>query len=117
MLDKGYRVVGQAGSVHETLECIELMSPDLVVTDVDLPMYNGLIATHRILQRWPRLAIIMVGNYAHIDYHQAALQAGTLDYIDKLDLIHQLPHTMASTAQAVVQGSRPPAPLSRLQAP
>jgi DNA-binding NarL/FixJ family response regulator len=105
MLDADYRVVGEAATAQESLQCIAALLPDIVVADIDLPDCNGLIAMRQVLQSWPDMSILMIGNYPQLDYRRAALRAGTLDYIDKLDLIHALPTALAAVAH------RPATPL------
>lgn len=101
MLDGGYVPVGEAGTVHEALQCIEQVHPEIVLMDIELPDGDGLLVTEYIHQQWPAIqVIVMSGNDAR-EYRQCALNIGASGYVDKLDLFAALPLALADAAKVV----------------
>jgi DNA-binding NarL/FixJ family response regulator len=76
-------VVGEAHSGPELLALIERRSPDLVLTDLQMPGIAGSDCIERIRSQWPEVKIVVLSandNRATID---AALRAGANAYIVK----------------------------------
>ncbi len=113
LLDGGYEVIGEAGTADEAIARIAALAPGIVLTDMDLPDGRGLLLIRRICQAWPGGAIIVVSNNPAIDYREAALEAGASDYVDKLDLIKELPATLAAAVRRAVAPAVPKPELSR----
>jgi PAS domain S-box-containing protein len=86
LLEKlGYRA-DVAGNGVEALEALERQPYDLVLMDVEMPEMDGLEATRRIHQRWPRERrphIVAVTANALEGERELCLQAGMDDYITK----------------------------------
>ncbi len=101
LLGGRYEVVGEAGTAEDGLARITALAPDMVLTDIDLPDRHGLPIIRRICQSWPGIAIIVISNNPALDYRDAALEAGAFAYIDKLELIKELPDALAAAARRV----------------
>ena len=81
----GYRADVAANGV-EALEALERQPYDAVLMDVEMPEMDGLEATRRIHQRWPRERrphIIAVTANAMQGERELCIQAGMDDYIAK----------------------------------
>jgi PAS domain S-box-containing protein len=80
----GYRADVAANGV-EALEALERQPYDVVLMDVEMPEMDGLEATRRIHQRWPkqRPHIVAVTANAMEGERELCLQAGMDDYITK----------------------------------
>jgi PAS domain S-box-containing protein len=81
----GYRADVAANGV-EALEALERQPYDAVLMDVEMPEMDGLEATRRIHQRWPRERrphIIAVTANAMQGERELCIQAGMDDYITK----------------------------------
>lgn len=106
ILDVGYEVVGEAATDESALEQVRRLRPDLVFVDVDLPDRNGLLTTRRIRCGFPTTTVIALSSHQEDEYHQAALDAGAADCIDKLTLVDRLPAAL----KAARAGATPPPP-------
>jgi PAS domain S-box-containing protein len=86
LLEKlGYRADVAANGV-EALEALDRQAYDLALMDVEMPEMDGLEATRRIHQRWPRERrprIVAVTANAMEGERELCLQAGMDDYIAK----------------------------------
>lgn len=85
-----------ASTAREATEAVCTCAPELVLIDVDLPDSNGIILTQRLHQRFPMLPIIVLGNDPDVNYRLAALNAGALAYVDKLEIGRALPSTLSA---------------------
>lgn len=89
--DSGIRVVGAAKDGREALDIAELLKPDVITLDIEMPEMNGLECLRRLLKQGS-YAVIMVsavtteGAKATIE----ALNIGAVDFIAKPDNIFQI---------------------------
>ena len=102
MLQKiGYRADVAANGV-EALEALERQPYDAVLMDVEMPEMDGLEATRRIHQRWPRDRrphIVAVTANAMQGERELCIQAGMDDYITKPIHIDELSGALTRVAR------------------
>ena len=81
-------VVGEASDGEEAIRLAEELQPRVIVMDCAMPGTSGLIATRRILERAPDIAILMLSMHAEETLVRQAMEAGARGYILKsaLDL-------------------------------
>ena len=58
----GFAVVGDAENGQDALEKIDLLEPDLVLTDIRMPYMDGLTLAKRIRQLRPSNKVIIFSN-------------------------------------------------------
>ncbi len=85
MLDRrpGFRVVGQAGSVAESVALAARFEPDLVVMDVRLPDGSGIEACREIRAGRPETRVVMLTSYPDEEAVLSAIIAGASGYLLK----------------------------------
>jgi CheY-like chemotaxis protein/anti-sigma regulatory factor (Ser/Thr protein kinase) len=104
----GYRA-DVAANGAEALEALERQPYDVVLMDVEMPEMDGLEATRRIHQRWPkdrRPHIVAVTANAMQGERELCLQAGMDDYITKPIHIDELTGALRRGSRRAVP-SRP----------
>ena len=86
--DASIVVVGEASDGEEAIRLAEELRPRVIVMDCAMPGTSGLIATRRILERTPDVAILMLSMHAEETLVRQAMEAGARGYILKsaLDL-------------------------------
>ena len=77
---EGYEVI-TAGTAVEGLEALETGSPDLVVLDIRMPGMDGLEAMGRILEKHPKIPVVL--NSAYSSYKDNFLSWAADAYIIK----------------------------------
>ena len=77
------RVVGEAGSLEETITLIAENHPDIVTLDIRLPDASGIEIAKRIRKSWPGLKILMLTGYDFDQYVRASARAGIDGYLLK----------------------------------
>ncbi|WDP92900.1 MAG: response regulator [Desulfobacter sp.] len=78
----GYEVV-TAGNGQQALEVLEKEAPDIVVTDIKMPVMDGLELLKRIKELDGEKEVIIVTGHGDIDSTITALQYGASDFINK----------------------------------
>ena len=79
----GMRLVGTASNGLEALQMIEAEKPDLVLTDIRMPGFDGMELLKRARTINPDMEFIIISGYSHFEYAQTAIRYGVSDYILK----------------------------------
>lgn len=92
----GLKLVGEATSAEQALELSAALLPDLVLMDFALPGMNGLAATLRIKQQPNAPKVIMVTLHTHSALRALTSEAGADGFLQKEDLVVELPRLLAA---------------------
>jgi DNA-binding NarL/FixJ family response regulator len=76
-------VVGEAGTVSETVAQARQLKPDLILLDYGLPDGNGPYAARLILTEQPQIKIVFLTIHDSAAYLVAAIRAGAVGYLVK----------------------------------
>lgn len=79
---------------HQALESLEKTSPDLVITDMQMPNLDGLCLVKKISERWPMLPVVLITGQGSEDIAVEALRAGAASYSPKRHLERDLVQTV-----------------------
>lgn len=79
----GFQVVGDAENGQEALEKIELLEPNVVLTDIRMPYMDGLTLAERIRQKYPSIKIIIFSGFDDFEYAKQAIKLNVIEYILK----------------------------------
>jgi DNA-binding NarL/FixJ family response regulator len=106
-------VVGEADDGAESIQLTEKLRPRVVVMDCALPGMSGLVATRRILEKFPETAILMLSMHSEDTLVRQALDAGARGYILKnavdLELVMAIRRVAKGETVLDPQVSRPAA--------
>jgi len=93
-------VVGECADGESALEQASSLDPHVIMMDVSMPGMNGLEAARKLLERFPRINILILTMHENEEYFFQALRAGALGYVPK-----SAPDTEVLAAiRAVAQG-------------
>jgi two-component system, NarL family, response regulator NreC len=95
-------VVGEAADGRRALELCEKLSPDLVLTDLEMRELNGIETARQIHATHPDIKVIVVSMYGEAQYVREALRAGASGYVLKHDAFTEL----LTAIRAVMSGKR-----------
>jgi len=68
---------------QEALRIIERIKPDAIITDIMMPMKNGIELVKELYKRKEKALVAILSGYDDFEYMQAALSYGVVDYILK----------------------------------
>ncbi|MDD3206508.1 MAG: response regulator [Lachnospiraceae bacterium] len=80
---EGFEIIGEAGNGEEALEFYKMKSPDLVITDINMPYKDGVELAEEIKRIDSDCRIIMVTGYREFEYARRALRVGVEDFLLK----------------------------------
>lgn len=107
----GFTIVGEASNGQEAIELIERLQPHIVITDIVMPLLNGVELTSLIKERYPTIEVIVLSSFSEFHYVRDTFQKGVADYILKPKLeaeqllgilrrtVHKIPTLKAITDQ------------------
>jgi two-component system, response regulator YesN len=78
-----YEVVKEASFALEALEYLDEHTVDIVITDINMPVMDGLTMAQRILAMDPAVQVIVITGYNDFDHAQRAIKIGIVDYLVK----------------------------------
>ncbi len=87
-------VVGEAEDGLDALEKVALLHPRVVLMDVHMPKMDGLAATRRIKERFPRVAVVILTLYNNEQYVVEAVKAGAAGYLLKTSTRDEISSTI-----------------------
>lgn len=80
---EGFEIAGEASHGGEALELIERLRPHIVITDIVMPVMDGLELARAVKNRFPEIKMIVLSSFGEFDYVRSSFQSGAVDYILK----------------------------------
>ena len=99
----GLSLVGTAQNGKDALEMILEKTPDIVLTDIRMPVYNGLELAARSKQLGVEAKFIVISGYDNFSYAQDALKASVSDYLLKPINGQELNSTLSRIGSQIAQ--------------
>jgi DNA-binding NarL/FixJ family response regulator len=82
-LESDLLVVGEAISGNEVLPKVNLLKPDIILMDINLPGCNGIEVTTQIKKAGCVSKVLVLTMYSHDEYFMSAIRAGADGYLLK----------------------------------
>ena len=76
-------VVAEAGEGEAALARISETSPDLVITDITMPGFDGIELARRIARDYPKAKVLALSTHLDRRFVVQMLEAGALGYVNK----------------------------------
>jgi len=87
-------LVGEASDGEEAVKLTDLLKPDVVVMDINMPRMNGIEATSSIVRKHPHLPVIGLSFYLGNGNREAFLKAGACLLLEKGEAFQHLPQAI-----------------------
>ncbi len=78
-----FEVVGEAENGREALDLIEENVPDVVITDITMPLMDGLKLASLLKDNYPTVKTVILTGFDDFKFAQQAIKYGVADYILK----------------------------------
>lgn len=95
----GYEICGEATNGEEAIQFIKESDPDIVITDISMPIMDGIALIEHLNQYFPQIKIIALSGYEDFDYVRKSMKRGAVDYILKHTLEPQVFLEVLNTAK------------------
>jgi len=97
--DYGMKIIGISNDGVDALNLMKKYSPDLVVTDIRMPGFDGIELIKQAKELNPNMDFIIISGYRHFEYAQNAIRYGVSDYLLKPIKKNELDSTLAKMVQ------------------
>ncbi len=79
----GFTVAGSAENGVEALDMVETLEPDLIITDIKMPMINGIQLAARVREIRPATQVVFLSGYDSFEYARSAIDYNVISYLLK----------------------------------
>jgi two-component system response regulator YesN len=79
----GFKVDYTADNGAEALQKIALAKPDVILTDVKMPVMDGIELVSKVKTDYPEIYTVIVSGYQDFEYAREAIKLGVMDYLLK----------------------------------
>lgn len=76
-------LVGQASNGKDGLALAKMVQPDIIITDIKMPIMSGLDMSKEITEKLPNTKIIFLTGYSDFNYAKQALSLKAVEYLLK----------------------------------
>jgi len=101
-LENDIEIVGQAGNGQDALDLTVRLKPDVLLTDIEMPVLTGLDLAAEINERRLATRVIIVTTFARAGFLRRALDSGAAGYLLK----DSPAETLANAVRRVQLGER-----------
>lgn len=84
--ESGFSWMGAAVHGQQALQMMERELPDIVLTDITMPVMDGISFAQKVKERWPQVEIIFLTAHDEFSYAQQAIGLGAKNYLLKMGL-------------------------------
>lgn len=90
LLEPEYHLVGRVYDGRELIRVAEELAPDVIVSDISMPLLNGIEALRQIKRRDPAARVVFLTVHADVSYVAEAFRAGAAGYVLKQSAAEEL---------------------------
>jgi len=99
LLKESYELVGVVHDGRALVSAVETLQPDVIVTDISMPLLNGLDAIRQIKARHPHAKILVLTMHRETQLAAEAFRAGASGYMLKVSPAEELITAIGQVAQ------------------
>lgn len=81
--ENGFQMIAKAENGKQALELYGKLHPDLLITDIQMPVMNGIELIREIRKQNPAQYVLVLSCHESFDYAQQAIRLGVRDYLIK----------------------------------
>ena len=80
---EGFTIVGEATNGKEALDLIEEVRPNIIISDIVMPILDGVDFSKLVQKKYPEIQIVILSSYDKFEYVKDTLLSGAVDYVLK----------------------------------
>jgi DNA-binding NarL/FixJ family response regulator len=84
MLQPTFEVIGTVDNGKALVETARRLHPDVIITDISMPILNGIEAAEQLKQSGSRAKVVFLTVHSDPDFVRACLNVGASGYVVKL---------------------------------
>lgn len=82
----GFRIIGESNNGMDAIGLIDSNHVDIVITDIDMPILNGIELIRNVKSNHPHIKFLVISNYDDFCFVKEAMKLGASDYILKYEI-------------------------------
>ncbi|MDE3248823.1 MAG: response regulator transcription factor [Bacteroidota bacterium] len=98
-LDSRFTVVADCGDADKAVELASDKRPDVILMDINTPVFAGLEATQKIRKQQPGSQVISISSYSQPLYVKKMMQMGAMGYVTKNSSREEMLHAIMEVSQ------------------
>lgn len=92
--EEGFEIVGEVSNGKEAIEWLRTKKLDLLITDMRMPIMDGLELAHFCYEEFPQVKVIVLSGYSDFEYVRGSMKEGVKDYLLKPIASDELEETL-----------------------
>jgi two-component system response regulator YesN len=112
---EGFRFLPPCQNGAKAIEAIDQHRPDVVMTDICMPLADGLQVAAYVADRYPETLVVILSGYDEFEYAQRAMRNHVFDYVLKPITASQLRELIRKIRQALDHDRKSRLDLSELK--
>lgn len=79
----GLTVIGESSSAIEGIKLVDSLLPDIIFTDICMPIMDGLEFSKEVIEKHPNIKIIILTGHEEFEYAKKGIKVGIADFLLK----------------------------------
>lgn len=100
---EGFEICGEAANGVQGFERVQETQPDIILTDIRMPVEDGLSFSQRVREQFPDTQIVILSGYEDFAYAKKALKIGVFDYLLKPVNAEELLSTVIHLREKIIK--------------
>lgn len=85
-ISEEFQLIGSAKNGKEAYDLSLKFKPDVIITDIKMPVMDGLELSKKIKEIMPEVFIVILTNFAEFNYAKEAISFGAYEYLIKSEI-------------------------------
>lgn len=102
----GFEIIGEASNGEEALEVMEDNVPDILITDIKMPIMDGIELSKRVREEHPAVKIVFLSGYEDFEYAVSGIKLTILEYLLKPASISDLENMLGKVRKNLDEEKR-----------
>ncbi|MDT8716724.1 response regulator [Clostridium sp. 19966] len=102
----GIEAVEEAENGKKAIEIIQDFTPNIILSDIKMPFFDGLQLSKYVYENFPKIKIILLSGYDEFSYAQQAIRYGVMDYLLKPIKEEKLIETIQAVKGVIIEEER-----------
>lgn len=91
---------------QELIERMEAERPDIIITDIRMPVLDGLEVCKYVYETCPEIQVILLTAHSEFEYARTAIRYNVCEYVLKVSIIEELPEAVAKAIRELEKSRR-----------
>jgi len=79
----GVTIEGEASNAYEALDLVDCVYPDIMFTDICMPIIDGIELSRMVVEKYPNIKIIILTGHDDFEFAKKSIKVGISDFLLK----------------------------------